>query len=162
MGVEAFDAEGQISLRKLVRSKIFKVFSIPYIQAAVALPLTYFVLTQLPVAGSVAATVEVVGILISVHAATFVGLYFFMRHSIHIPVAWKSIAKYVLAALLMGTVLLLLPTTTTLTSTIAKAIAGFALYAGLLLAIDKQARGLVRLIWQEITVTLKQLTHRGR
>lgn len=160
MGVEAFDAEGQISLRKLVRSKIFKVFSIPYIQAAVALPLTYFVLTHLPVAGSVQATVEVVGILISVHAATFVGLYLFMRHTIHIPIAWKNITKYVLAALLMGAVLFFLPTTTTLLSTIAKAIGGFALYTGLLLAIDAQARGLVGLIWQEITVTLKQLTHR--
>jgi hypothetical protein len=61
----------------------------------------------------------------------------------------------------MGTVLLILPTTTTLLSTIAKAIAGFALYVGVLLAIDKQARGLVRLIWLEITVTIKQLTHRN-
>ncbi len=160
MGVESFDAKGHISLRKLVKSKIFQVFSIPYIQAAVALPITYFVLTQLPVADAVTATVEVVGILIGVHAGTFVGLYFFMRRSIHIPVAWKSLAKYVLAALLMGAVLFLLPTTTTLTSTIAKAIAGFALYTGLLLAIDKQARGLVRLIWLEITVTIKQLIHR--
>ena len=159
MGVENFDAEGQISLRKLVRSKIFKVFSIPYIQAAFALPFTYFVLTKLPVVGSVEMTVEVVVILISVHAATFVGLYFFMRHSIHIPVAWKSMAKYVLSALLMGTILLILPTTTTLLPTIAKAIAGFAIYVGLLLSIDAQARSLVGLIWQEIIVTLKQLTH---
>ena len=52
MGVESFDAEGKISIRKLVKSKIFKVFTIPYIQAAIALPLTYFVLTKLPVAGA--------------------------------------------------------------------------------------------------------------
>ena len=39
MGREAFDAEGKISLRKLVRSKIFTVFSLGYIQAAIALPL---------------------------------------------------------------------------------------------------------------------------
>ena len=160
MGVEAFDTEGQISLRKLVRSKIFKVFSIPYFQAAVALPLTYFVLTQLPVAGSVVATVEVVGILISVHAATFVGLFFLMRDSIHVPVAWTKLGKYVFAALLMGATLLFIPVTTTLLSTIAKAIVGFAIYTGLLLAIDSQARALVRLIWKEITVTLKQLAHR--
>ncbi len=49
MGVEAFDVEGRISLRELVRSKIFKVFTIPYIQAAIALPTIYFALTQLPV-----------------------------------------------------------------------------------------------------------------
>jgi hypothetical protein len=159
LGVEAFDAEGKISIRHLVRSKIFKVFSIPYIQAAIALPLTYFVLTRLPGISSVQATLYVIIILITVNLSTFSGLYLFMRRSIRILIAWKSIAKYILSALLMGTVLLLLPTTTTLLSTIAKAIAGFALYIGLLLSIDAQARGLVRLIWQEITVTLKQLTH---
>ena len=91
MGVEAFDVEGQISLRQLVRSKIFKVFSIPYIQAAVALPITYYVLTQLPVDGPVQSTVTVIGILIGVHTASFIGLYALMRSTIHIPVAWKSI-----------------------------------------------------------------------
>jgi hypothetical protein len=82
-----------------------------------------------------------------------------MRSSIHIPVAWKSLAKYILAALLMGFVLYLLPTTTTLSTTIAKTVGGFALYIGLLLIIDEQARELVRLIWQEIVFTLKQWTH---
>ena len=84
-----------------------------------------------------------------------------MRHSIKIPVAWKSIAKYILSALLMGSILFLLPTTTTLLSTIAKAIVGFALYVGLLLAIDAQARELLRLIWEEIKGTLKQLTQQN-
>ena len=161
MGVEAFDAEGTISLHKLVRSKIFKLFSIPYLQAAVVLPLTYYVLTQFPLANPVQATVAVVTILITVHLGTFIGLYIFMRKIIRIPIAWKSITKYVLAALLMAIALYFLPSTTTLLSTIAKTIGGFALYVGLLLLIDAQARGLVRLIWKEISVTLKQLTHRG-
>ena len=98
----------------LSKAKSSKYSRIPYIQAAVALPLTYFVLTRLPVAGPVQATVEVVAILIGVHIGSFAGLYLFMRHSIKIPVAWKSIAKYILAALVMGIVLFLLPTTTTL------------------------------------------------
>ena len=97
MGVEAFDAEGRISLRKLVKSKIFKLFSIPYIQAAVVLPVTYYVLTQFPLANPVEATVGVVAILIGVHLGTFIGLKIFMRNIIHIPIAWKSITKYVLA-----------------------------------------------------------------
>jgi len=157
-GVEAFDAEGQISMRKLVRSKIFKVFSVPYIQAAIALPLTYFVLTQLPMGGSVGVTVEVIAILIGVHISTFIGVYAYMNHSIRIPVAWKSIGKYVLAAFIMGVALWLLPTTLTLLSTIAKAIAGFAFYAGLLVTIDLEARTVVKLIWLELRVSLQQLT----
>ena len=67
--------------------------------------------------------------------------------------------KYVLSALVMGIALFLLPATTTLTTTIAKTIAGFAFYVGLLLAIDAQARELIRLIGQEIAGTLRQLTH---
>ena len=157
-GVEAFDAGGKISIRELVRSKIFKVFTIPYIQAAIALPLAYFVLTRLPVAGSVLAAVYVIVILIGVQLSTFILLYRVMRSSISIPVAWVSIAKYVLASLLMAGIMLLLPATTTLLSTIAKAIAGFGIYVVLLLAIDKQARELVRLIWEEIKGTMGQLT----
>ena len=57
MGREGFDAEGKISLRKLVRSKIFTVFSLGYIQAAIALPLVYYVLTQVQVAGTAQAAV---------------------------------------------------------------------------------------------------------
>jgi hypothetical protein len=161
MGVENFDAEGKISVHQLVKSKIFKVFTIPYIQAAIALPLTYIVLTRLPLAGPVQATVEVVVILIGVHLSAFAGLYLFMRHSIGIPVVWKSIAKYILAALFMGAVLFLLPTTTTLLSTLGKAIAGFALYVVLLLLIDKQARELIGLIWEEIQGSLKLLTSKS-
>ncbi len=157
MGVEAFDAEGKIAFRKLIRSKIFKVFSIPYIQAAIAIPLTYFVLTSLPMENPVQATVDVVVILMIVHISTLLGLYYFMRHSVKISVAWKSIAKYILAALLMGIVLFLLPTTSTLLSTVAKAIGGFALYIALLLVIDAQARELLGLVWEEIKGTLKQL-----
>ena len=157
-GVETFDAEGQISLRKLVRSKIFKVFSVPYIQAAIALPLTYFVLTRLPVAGAVGVAVEVIVILIGVHISSFIGIYAYMNRSISIPVTWKFIGKYVLAAFIMGVALWLLPTTLTLLSTIAKAIGGFAFYAGLLVAIDSEARKLVKLIWLELRVSWKQLT----
>ena len=89
-----------------------------------------------------------------------------MRHSIGIPVAWKSMGKYVLAAALAAVILYLLPTTTTLLSTIAKAIAGFGMYVVFLLAIDKQARELISRCWDEVKGTVRNLrqlvTKRGR
>jgi len=100
-------------------------------------------------------------ILIGVNLSTFGALYWAMHKSIRIPVAWKSIAKYLLSALLMGIILFLIPTTTTLLSTIAKAAAGFGIYVVLLLAIDKQARELIRLVWDEIRGSLKQLTSKN-
>jgi hypothetical protein len=161
VGTEAFDAEGQISIRRLVKSKIFKVSTLQYVQAAIALPVAYVVLTRLPVAGSVLAAVYVVAILIGVQVLTFAVLHWMVRRSISIPVAWVSIAKYILAAALMSGVLYLLPTTTTLLYTIAKAITGFTLYIALLLLIDKQARQLIRLVWEEIRGSIKQLTSKG-
>ena len=157
MGIESFDAEGKISIRKLVKSKIFKVFTVPYIQAFIAIPVTYFVLTRLPIANPVQAAVEVVTILVAVHLSTLIGLYAFMRRTIRIPVAWKIIAKYIFAALATGVFLYLVPTTSTLIFTIFKAIAGFALYIGLLLVIDKQARDLLALVILEIKGSFRML-----
>ena len=162
MGAEAFDAEGKIHLRQLVKSKIFKVFTLTYIQAAIALPLTYFVLTALPVAGSVQAAVDVIAISFGVHLSTFMGLYLFMRKSIRLPVAWRSLAKYVFGSAIMGIVLFVAPTTSTLLFTVAKAVAGLAIYIALLLAIDNQARELLNLMLDEIKGTLKQLILRNK
>ncbi len=161
MGREGFDAEGKISLRKLVGSKIFGVFSLGYIQAAFALPLIYLVLTHVRLAGTPQAAVDIIVILTVIQFSAFIGLYWSWRRSIRLPVAWKSIVKYVLASIFMGVVLFLLPTPSTLLPTIAKAVGGFAIYAGLLLTIDAQARDLIRLIVEEIKVTLRQLTHKG-
>ncbi len=157
MGVEAFDEEGRISLRKLVKSKIFLVFGVPYIQAAIALPLTYYILTHLSIAGPVQATVDVVIVLIIAHLSTLIGLYIFRRGSVKLPIAWKSIAKYIASSLLMGVILFLLPTTTTLITTIGKAVAGFLIYIGLLVAIDAPARQLLRLIFAEIQEVWQQI-----
>jgi hydrogenase/urease accessory protein HupE len=78
-----------------------------------------------------------------------------MHREVCLPVAWKSIFKYVLASFIMGSIMFfVLPPTTTLVPTTAKAIAGFAIYVGLLLAIDAQARKLIRLIGEEIKGSL--------
>ena len=104
---------------------------------------------------------DVIVISLGVHLSTFIGLYLFMRKSIRLPVAWKSITKYVLASVLMGIVLFVVPTTSTLLFTFAKAVAGLAIYIALLLAIDKQARELLNLILEEIRGTLRQLTSKN-
>jgi hypothetical protein len=132
------------------------VFSLQFIQAAIALPLVYIVLTQFPSAGAVESVVYVVAINIGVHLSSFVGLYAFMRNSAHIPVDWHSIGKFVGAALVMSLTLYLSPYPSTLMLTIAKAGLGMGIYLGILLVIDKKSRGLLSLIIQEIKETLQQ------
>ena len=150
LGIEKFDEAGKISLRQLVKSKIFKVFTVPYVQAAIAVPTVYYVLTQVGFVDSVQAVVYVVAINIVVHVITFVALYGLMHREAKIPVAWKSVAKYAAASLVTAAVLYLLPHTTTLTATFGKLLVGVATYAALLLAVDADARKLVTQIWAEI------------
>jgi hypothetical protein len=160
MGVEKFDMEGKISIRELVRSKIFKVFTLPYIQAAISIPLVYYILTQVGFGGdTLKAVLYVVAVGILVHIVVFVGIYWRMRSEVRIFVAWKSVAKYVLCSLATAAVLLVLPTTTTLTMTFGKLLVGAATYFGLLLAIDKDARKLARQIWAEIRRIFRKPEH---
>ncbi|MEM1767446.1 MAG: hypothetical protein QXD86_05840 [Candidatus Bathyarchaeia archaeon] len=44
-GLEKVDEKWQISFRKLLRSKIFLGFSLPYLQASITVPTTFFILT---------------------------------------------------------------------------------------------------------------------
>jgi O-antigen/teichoic acid export membrane protein len=161
MGTEHLDEEGKISLNKLVRSKIFKIFTLPYIQAAIALPIAYYMLTQLPISSPVQAVLYVITINIGVHITTFLGLYTIMRKSTRIAVAWRSIGKYILASIVCAIELLILPNTTTLIFTLGKALIGLATYVAFLLVIDADARDLVTQIWQEIKLTISGLGNNG-
>jgi O-antigen/teichoic acid export membrane protein len=150
LGIERLDQEAKVSLNELVRSKMFKVFTLPYLQAAIVLPTAYYVLTQSATSDSVQAVVYVTTINICAHMATFLGLYAIMRKSVRIAVPWRSIGKYLFASAATVIVLFLLPQPTTILLTLGKAAAGVATYAALLLTIDVEARELVGLIWREI------------
>jgi O-antigen/teichoic acid export membrane protein len=149
-GVERLDENAKIPLRKLIRSRLFKVFTLPYIQAAIALPTVYFVLTRFAAGQSLEAAVWVIGINIVVHVGTFAGLYATMRESVNMPVHWRSIAKYLLASAIPVIALYFAPRPTTLIPTFLMSVGGLALYAILLLLIDQEARHLIALIFQEI------------
>ncbi len=154
LGREALDVEGKISLNQLVRSKIFKVFSLPYIQAAITLPMLYVILTRVVFENPVQAVTYLVAINIAVHTVTFIGLYGFMHKSISLPSVWTSIGKYIFGAGAAALVLLVLPQTTTLSTTFAKALVGFAFYVVLLYVTDSDARKLFSQIWAEFKAIL--------
>ncbi len=156
LGIERVDEEGKIPLRKLVKSKIFTVFALPYIQAAITLPAAYYILTQLTGRGSVELVSYVIVINILVHLGTFTGLYAAMRRSAKLSVAWRNVAKYILASGVAGAVLYLLPSPTTLVMTFAKVAVGAAVYLGLLLGTDADTRALVTSIWREVRSILSQ------
>jgi len=149
-GVEKLDEKATIPMRQLVKSDIFKVFTLPYIQAAITLPLAYYILTNFALAQSVRAAVYVAAIISATHVSMFIVLYLLVRRAIKVTVPWTSIGKYVFAGAIMGSALYLIPHPTRLALILAEAIVGGILYLALLSAIDKEARTLIKSILQEM------------
>jgi hypothetical protein len=149
-GIERLDEEATIPFKKLVKSKIFRVFSLPYLQAAFSIPTCFYVLTQYAVGQPVLAAVSVAAINLTVHTAVLVIQYAMVRGSIRFIVPWMSICKYVFASTVSAVFFNAFPATATILSTLTVVLVGTAIYVSILVAIDKEARHLIRSIWHEI------------
>ncbi len=156
-GVEKLDEEAKIPLRKLLKSKMFKLLTLPYIQAAIILPTTLYILGQFANGQDVRAATYLAIIIAVAHAILFLLTYLIMGTSVRIVVPWGSIGKYVFASSVTAVLLYVLPHPATLGLTIATAILGAAVYAAVALAIDRDARILVRSILQELGLIPKPL-----
>jgi O-antigen/teichoic acid export membrane protein len=148
-GTEKIDEKAKIPFRKLVKTKLFLNYTLPYMTAAINIPLTYFILT------SVAETViEAAIFLAAILLATNLTLLY-IRHAIarkciDFSMPWKNIAKYVTASALMVVVLLLIPHPTRILQTLAVTLMGGTIYILTLLLTDSEARSLAQSILQEI------------
>lgn len=155
-GVERLDEEAKIPLRKLVRSRMFKLLTLPYVQAAITLPTALYILTQYVNGQAVQAATYVAILIMAAHAVMFLLTYLIMGDFVTIVVPWKSIGKYVSVSAVTAVIMYVLPHPVTLALTFATVVAGAAVYAALLLAIDEDARMLVRSILREIGLVPKQ------
>jgi uncharacterized membrane protein YkvI len=148
-GVETVDQE-RMSFRKLVKSRLFLAFSLPYLQAAIALPASYFVLTTFVWHQPIQAALSVGVIYAVTRLVTFIVLCVLVRKVVRVDVPWKSIAKYVSASAVMGAVLFLLPHPTRISTTLGVTAVGAGIYVALLVALDEEARALPKAILREI------------
>lgn len=155
-GAERLDEEATIPFRQLMKSKIFKVFSLPYIQAAIAIPTCLYLLPLYASGNSVLAAVIVVGVNLVAHATTLLIQYAMTRTSVPIIFPWTSTGKYVFASIVAAIFFYFVPHTTTLSSTFALVLTGGAIYVSVLLAIDPDARKIVIAIWNEIRSITKR------
>jgi O-antigen/teichoic acid export membrane protein len=150
LGTEKLDEEATIPITKLARSKIFKIFTLPYLQAAISIPTSLYILSRFAIDEPVLAAVYVTAINLVTHSTTMAIQYAMMHASLQIKIPWKNIGKYVFAAIPAAIVLKLLPDVTTLTLTVAEAMIGAAIYSAILLTIDPEARKIVNQIWKEL------------
>jgi hypothetical protein len=150
-GVEKLDEEAKIPLRQLMKSNIFKIYTFPYIHAAISLPITYFALTNFALNQSpLMAAMYVAIINMATRFAMFLVLYAIVYKTVRTRIPWKSISKYVFASVIMAIVLFLIPHQEKLSLTLGITALGATIYFGLLMAIDKETRKLASTIWQEI------------
>jgi hypothetical protein len=148
-GVETVDQE-RLSFKSLVRSKLFMFYSLSYVQSAITIPITYYVLTTYAFHQPLVAAFSVCVVNSVVRFAMFLILVIMVRGMFKIAMPWRSIAKYGLASAVMGVVLFLLPYTNRILTTLAWTGVGGIVYLAMLMAIDKESRGLPKAILQEI------------
>jgi hypothetical protein len=148
-GVETVDQE-RLSFKSLVRSKLFRFYSLSYVQFAITIPITYYVLTTYAFHQPLVAAFSVCVVNSVVRFAMFLILVIMVRGMFKIAMPWRSIAKYGLASAVMGVVLFLLPYTNRILTTLAWTGLGGIVYLAMLMAIDKESRGLPKAILQEI------------
>jgi O-antigen/teichoic acid export membrane protein len=153
LGVEKLDEAAKIPLKKLIKSRMFKLFTLPYVQAAINLPLTFYVLTGFAQNHPLRAAFYVTAINMAAHIIIFSLTYAMAQASAKTFVPWRNIAKYLAACAVTAAALYLLPHPTTLALTVATVLTGVFIYAVLVLAIDKPARALVTAIFREIAGT---------
>lgn len=149
-GVEKIDEEAKIPLKQLVESDLFKIFTLPYIHSLITLPLTFYLLSNFGKNQPVQAATYVAVINMIARLAMFFVLYVIMRKSVIIHVPWKAITKYSFAAVIMATVLYVIPHPTRIYSVLAITAVGALVYLGLLAVFDKETRILIAAIWREI------------
>ena len=154
LGTEKVDAKAKIAFRELVKTRLFLLFTLPYILAAVTLPATFFVLTSVATTPLEAATYLALITLIA-GSASLIATYIIARKCLIFNFPWKSVFKYSLASAVMATVLLLIPDPTRLSKTVVLTLLGAAIYLTVLVLIDKETRLLVKSILEEAMRIIK-------
>ena len=154
LGSERFDAKAKITFRKLVKSRLFLLFTIPYIQSAVTLPVTFFVLAHIAETSLEAATYLALITLLA-NSAMLIATYLIARKCLAFDFPWNNIFKYILASAAMAIVLLVIPHPTRLSTIVAVTILGATVYLTVLALIDKEAKSLLTTVLEEAKRIIK-------
>ena len=151
-GFERIDEKAKIPLKRLVKSPLFKAFSLPYLHSAITLPATFYLLTNFANDQPISAAIYVAIIDTIARSVTFLALYIIIWKMVKINIPWMNITKYITTSTVMGLFLsfIIIPHPTKLSVILAMTAIGAAIYFALLSIIDKEARELIRSIWHEI------------
>lgn len=148
-GVENVDEGARLSLWQLAKSRLFLVFSLPYLHSVITIPAAFYLLSNYALDRPFEAALYVSIINAVAHFVTFLILYTIVRKMIKIHIPWRIIAKYVLAAALMGVLLYVIPHPTRTYLILTETAVGGLIYLLVIMAIDKETRTLPSSILEE-------------
>lgn len=153
-GTEKLDAQAKISYKSIIKSRLFILLSLPYVQAAVVLPATYFILNLTAKGAVESATSVALMVAVTDVAMTFVR-YGLAKKSLNFSMPWIHLCKYLGASAVMGLTLYLFPAPTRLSVTLAETLLGSVIYLVVLSAIDKESRLTIRSVKNELLKMLR-------
>jgi len=148
-GTEKVDEKAKIPFRKLIKTRLFLVYTLPYIKAVITIPLAYLILTTVAQT-AIQAVTFVATIILVTNIPLLFARYGIARRCIAFSMPWKNIAKYVVASAVMAAVLFVIPHPTRIVYTLAVTLLGGAIYLLTLLPTDREARSLAKSIIQEM------------
>lgn len=155
-GVEKVDEKARISLKELLKSRLFIFFSLPYFHSAITLPTASYILANYAQSPFQAALyVSIINM--SARFAMFLILYAIVRKMIEIDIPWRKIANYTFASAVMATILFVLPHPTRIVLTLLVTAIGGGIYLSVLVAIDEETRVLAKAMLQEIRSKVKEI-----
>jgi O-antigen/teichoic acid export membrane protein len=155
MGTEKLDEEATIHLGTLVRSKIFKVNALPYLQAAISLPFVIYILTNLP-SDPWQLAFYFATVILFTHIILLTLVYTWTIRACRVTFPWLSLGKYLFASGVAGVVLFLLPHPTTVILTLSMLAAGIGIYATIIITIDRYTRELVIVTVNQVPKVLRR------
>jgi len=156
VGTEKIDAKAKIPFKQLIKTRLFQIFTLPYIQSAITLPTTFFALfymakTQLEAATYLALISLIVGL------AVLLCTYIIAHKCLTFNFPWKRVTKYTIASAVMATLLYIIPHPTRLLLTVGLTVLGGIVYFAILAVIDWETRELIRSIISEVKSRLGRI-----
>lgn len=153
-GVEKLDAEAKIPWKKMIKSKLFFFLTLPYFQAAVALPLAYYALNYVAIT-AVDSAFFVASIVLTIDLGLVMVRYIIAKKSLRFQMPLIHIMKFIGAAGAMALVLYVLPHPTRLTVTVALTLIGGCVYFVVLAIIDSESRAVIKDAIKELPKIIK-------
>jgi O-antigen/teichoic acid export membrane protein len=139
---EHADMNGETTIKKLAKSKLFLLPTLTYVGDAIYLPILIILLKWVatePLQAALYTSIANICAAIPV----FIIRYMIAKKSLPFSLPVKSFAHYTLATIVMMTILSQINATATLSRTLILILVGAALYFGVILVIDSETRALM-------------------